>query len=508
MNDVIEGAEHDAERFRAEDAQEFGDPALEQNSGLFKHATSCRGQLENTAPGVVRVEAADNQPTFLESVELAADGVRRDTHRLGDLGGAEVALADIFEQEHLGYLEVVGRAQTRRDALDENLTQRPKAVHEMGRGRVGKYLHVTNTTPCKLSPCQLRCTRRQAVILALMSPSVCEKALSEKNARGLGYETMAASEDDDTNASPLPAGLSVRKKHQSLETVVSNPVVLRLLASGHGTEIADIALKQGEHITLVPADDNSGHATEMYFVLEGEARCTLPHGSLELHARDYLVTQDLEEPVTLVAHSNVTLLYVTSQPFFHEISQSMQELMRLAVEIEQKDGYTADHCRRLQRLSYATGSELGLSSHRLNLLDYGAYLHDVGKVRVPLSILQKLSALSPEEWRVIEQHPSFGRELLEPTFMDASGPIVEQHHERLDGSGYPFGLAGEGILLESYIVAVADTYDAMTTDRAYRRALSPEVAFTELHKHAGLHYPLDVVRAFSSAVNRLEVPPS
>lgn len=312
---------------------------------------------------------------------------------------------------------------------------------------------------------------------------------------------MTVAGDDMLNT--LPLGLTLRSKEQSLETVTSNSTVLRLLASGSGTEIADIHLKKGEHIVLVPAEGGQA-ATELYLLLEGRAYCALPGRNVELGVRDYVITEGLTEPVSLVARTDITLLYVTSQPFFHEISQTIQELMRLAVEIEQKDGYTADHCRRLQRLSYATGLELGLPTDRLTLLDYGAYLHDVGKVKVPLSILQKPGALSDDEWHIVRKHPTFGQELLEPTFMKASGAIVEQHHERLDGSGYPYGLAGDDVLVESYIVAVADTYDAMTTDRSYRRALAPDVAFAELDKFANQHYPLEVVRAFASAVKRVE----
>lgn len=169
-----------------------------------------------------------------------------------------------------------------------------------------------------------------------------------------------------------------------------------------------------------------------------------------------------------------------------------------------KDGYTADHCDRLQALSYATGLELGLSTSRLRLLDQGAYLHDVGKISVPIEILQKPSSLTSSEWDAIKRHPTAGRELLDKTFMKEAGKIVEQHHERLDGSGYPYGLAGSDVLIEATIVAVADTYDAMTTDRPYRRALSRDEALAEIQKYAGVHYPKEVVRAFMSAIKKLE----
>ncbi len=249
---------------------------------------------------------------------------------------------------------------------------------------------------------------------------------------------------------------------------------------------------------------SSGDATETYYILAG----TLRYGASTLGTGDYIVTSGLDEACTLSALSEVRFLYFTTKPIFHTLSQELDELMRLAVEVELRDGYTAGHCRRLQTLSYATGQELGLPPDRLYLLDYGAYLHDVGKVKVPLDILQKPSALSAPEWHIVKQHPTFGRELLETTYLKEAGAIVEQHHERRDGSGYPYGLSGDDILIESSVVAVADTYDAMTTDRPYRRALSPEQAFGELKQYAGLHYPKEVVSAFISALSRLSEQPN
>lgn len=315
---------------------------------------------------------------------------------------------------------------------------------------------------------------------------------------------MSASADPETFADmTLPEGLTLRRAHESLETVSSSSTAFRLLVTSYDTEIIDIQVKAGEQIILVPPDDKTLNVIETFMVLTGSFRCMLATGEVVLRPRDYLVTQNLAVPTNLIAQGDGALLYVTSKPFFHEISDNIQQLMRLAVDIEEKDGYTADHCKRIQSLSYLTAAELGLSPYQLHLLDYGAYLHDVGKIKVPLSILQKPSKLDRDEWQIIQRHPSFGRELLEPTFMKDAGKIVEQHHERLDGSGYPFGLAGEDVLLESYIVAVADTYDAMTTDRPYRKALPPEVAFAELERYSGQHYPAEVVRAFASAVKRV-----
>ena len=292
----------------------------------------------------------------------------------------------------------------------------------------------------------------------------------------------------------LPPGLTIRKKGESLETVASKAIEVQLLVAGQGLEIHQGILHKGERITLESVEQ----AMETYYILEGTLLC----GSEVLGAGDYLVTEALQGTYTLSARTDVQFLYLTSMPTFHRVSRELDELLQLAVEVEIKDGYTAEHCRRLQILSYAAGRELGLAQDRLFLLDYGAYLHDVGKVKVPVSILQKPSALTKAEWTIMKKHPIYGRELLEKTYLKKASTIVEQHHERLDGSGYPYGLSKDEILIESYIVAVADTYDAMTTDRPYRGALPPEEAFAELRKHADIYYPKEVVKAFISIVKR------
>lgn len=305
---------------------------------------------------------------------------------------------------------------------------------------------------------------------------------------------------DDPILTQTHKGLTVRHRGEYVEAVSTKAADVRLLTAHSEVEVVEVSLKKGMRLTLTLA----GGVVETYYVLSGRLSCALPSGPRILKEGDYMITQALEEPAILSALTPVRLLYVTSRPQFHEISEHLSQLRELAVEVESKDGYTADHCDRLQALSYATGQELGLSTSRLRLLDYGAYLHDVGKLSVPLAILQKPSALDPDEWSVVKQHPTFGRELLDKTFMKEAGAIVEQHHERLDGSGYPYGLSSSELLVEAAIVAVADTYDAMTTDRPYRRALSQEEAFEEIHKYSGVHYPKDVVKAFFSSIKRLE----
>jgi HD-GYP domain-containing protein (c-di-GMP phosphodiesterase class II)/DNA-binding CsgD family transcriptional regulator len=165
------------------------------------------------------------------------------------------------------------------------------------------------------------------------------------------------------------------------------------------------------------------------------------------------------------------------------------------------DGYTAEHSRAVVRLAVRVGQRLGMNSLELIELDLAARLHDIGKVRVPGEILRKPGALDPDERRVIELHPTWGAELAgRIPGLQAVAAIIGFHHERADGSGYPYGLAGDRIPLASSIVAACDAYGAMSEHRPYRAALSVNRTLAELGSASGRHFHPDVVSAL-----RLEV---
>jgi HD-GYP domain-containing protein (c-di-GMP phosphodiesterase class II) len=155
--------------------------------------------------------------------------------------------------------------------------------------------------------------------------------------------------------------------------------------------------------------------------------------------------------------------------------------------VEADDGYTGRHSHGVVQLVMETGGRLGLSADRLRNLEFGALLHDVGKIAIPKDIINKPGALDPNEWQIVKTHTTEGQMLLDRVggFMSDVGRIVRSHHERWDGAGYPDGLAGEAIPLESRIIAACDTWNAMRTDRPYRKALSHEVASVELSGAAG-----------------------
>ncbi len=172
----------------------------------------------------------------------------------------------------------------------------------------------------------------------------------------------------------------------------------------------------------------------------------------------------------------------------------------LAKAVETRDAYTGGHVERVRYYSACIAERLGISGDERRYLECGAVLHDVGKIAVPDLILGKRGPLSRREWRLVQRHPLVGRQLLAGiTFLGPALEAVATHHERWDGTGYPRRLKGDAIPLPGRVVAVADAYDAMTTDRPYRPALPPEAALDELKRGRGTQFDPDVVDAFLAA---------
>lgn len=185
--------------------------------------------------------------------------------------------------------------------------------------------------------------------------------------------------------------------------------------------------------------------------------------------------------------------------------QFLDTVTALAEAIEKRDPYTGGHVRRVVALSLLLGRELGLSRRQLERLRLGATLHDVGKIGVPDEVLRKPSPLAGAELTVMARHTEAGAEIVaRMRGLRDLLPVVRNHHERLDGQGYPDRLAGEEIPLAARIVAVADAFDAMTSDRPYRPALSLGSAAEELRREAGGQFCPAVVAAFARLFERGE----
>jgi putative nucleotidyltransferase with HDIG domain len=176
--------------------------------------------------------------------------------------------------------------------------------------------------------------------------------------------------------------------------------------------------------------------------------------------------------------------------------------------VEADDGYTGEHCKSVVALALDVADVFELDAQRRRNLEFGALLHDVGKIAIPKEIINKPGKLDAAEWTVIKTHTVEGQKMLERVggFMRDVGLIVRSHHERWDGGGYPDRLAGERIPLEARIIACCDTWNAMRTDRAYRKALSHEVALTELMANVGTQFDPAVVEALLEVIEPATKP--
>jgi len=173
----------------------------------------------------------------------------------------------------------------------------------------------------------------------------------------------------------------------------------------------------------------------------------------------------------------------------------------LANAIEEKDRYTGGHCERVMEYSMKIAEVLGLGEEEKNDLKFGSILHDIGKIGIPEAILHKDDKLTPQEYNIIKTHPEIGYRILKNLdFLSYSKSIVYEHHERIDGKGYPRGLKGEEIHLLARIVCVADAFDAMTSNRPYKNVMTTEMAVKELLANAGTQFDSDIVDAFIKAI--------
>jgi putative nucleotidyltransferase with HDIG domain len=176
--------------------------------------------------------------------------------------------------------------------------------------------------------------------------------------------------------------------------------------------------------------------------------------------------------------------------------------------VEADDGYTGEHCKAVLDLALAVAERLGFDANRRRNLEFASLLHDVGKIAIPKEILHKPGKLDPEEWEIMKSHTLEGERFLARVggFMVEVGRVVRSHHERWDGQGYPDGLAAESIPLEARIIACCDSWNAMRTDRVYRKALSYEVARAELIGHSGSQFDPRVVEILLSIIEQQEQP--
>ncbi len=183
---------------------------------------------------------------------------------------------------------------------------------------------------------------------------------------------------------------------------------------------------------------------------------------------------------------------------YHQLQRAIcQSLLGLAGALEGKDPYTRGHSERVGAWGRRLATALGRPADEIDTVTQAGLLHDIGTIGVPEAVLRKRGALDHDEWMLVRNHPMVGAQIVAPfEFFAGGAAVIRHHHERWDGSGYPDGLAGAAIPLGARIVAVADVFDALTSDRPYRGALPRDTALAFLGEEAGRTLDADVVAVF------------
>jgi putative two-component system response regulator len=255
-----------------------------------------------------------------------------------------------------------------------------------------------------------------------------------------------------------------------------------------GLELTDAVSRMHPHMPVV--------------LLTGHTDVELARDSLQRGAADFVTKPVNIRELPILVERNLTRRRLEVARLQEREAQVLFAAIKaLASAVDAKDPYTARHSRVVTRLALLLADAIQLSSEERYVLELSAWMHDVGKIGVPDSILTKPGSLTKEEFGVMMAHPVKGGEIVgEIEELGRVADAIRHHHERVDGNGYPDGLRGEAIPLASRIILIADAFEAMTADRSYRRGLDRKAALRELQEHAGAQFDADLVDVFVGVV--------
>ena len=312
-------------------------------------------------------------------------------------------------------------------------------------------------------------------------------------------------------------------QHYCMTAGSAEEALERLLASEYELVISDITMPGMSGLDMIPQVRSMAPNT-VVVMISGMQTVESAIGALRLGAFDYVMKPfDLRQVEAVVKraleHQELIVAKERYEGHLEELVEqrtaelddalnSLEDAYRstlkaLTAALETRDLETHGHSERVVTYSLRLGREYGLDSQRIKALEFGSLLHDIGKIGVPDSILRKPAKLTEQEWVRMREHPAHGQQILRGIhFLEGAARVVAQHHEKWDGSGYPLGLHGEDIDLCARIFSVADAFDAMTSDRVYRKGKSYEAAAQELDEWAGTQFDPKVVEAFHRVPKR------
>jgi putative nucleotidyltransferase with HDIG domain len=322
--------------------------------------------------------------------------------------------------------------------------------------------------------------------------------------------------DDEVEITEILADL-LSEDYQCLRAASAEEALARLTESEFQLVISDITMPGMSGLDMIPHVKELSPDT-VVVMISGMQTVESAIGALRLGAFDYLMKPfDLRQVEAVVKRALEHYdLVVAKQRYENHLEELVEQrtieldkalnslegayrstLKALTAALETRDSETHGHSERVVSYSLRLGREYGLSSEKMKALEFGSLLHDIGKIGVPDSILRKPSKLTEEEWVRMREHPLHGQQILRGIeFLEGASRVVAQHHEKWDGTGYPLGLHDEEIDICARIFSVADAFDAITSDRVYRRGKPYEAAAQELDDWAGRQFDPKVVDAF------------
>lgn len=322
--------------------------------------------------------------------------------------------------------------------------------------------------------------------------------------------------DDEVEITEILADL-LNEEYECIRAGSAEEALARLQESEFQLVISDITMPGMSGLDMIPHVKESAPDT-VVVMISGMQTVESAIGALRLGAFDYLMKPfDLRQVEAVVKRAlEHHDLVVAKQRYENHLEELVEQrtieldkalnsleaayrstLKALTAALETRDAETHGHSERVVTYSLRLGREYGLTSEQMKSLEFGSLLHDIGKIGVPDSILRKPAKLTEEEWVRMREHPLHGQQILRGIeFLQGASRVVAQHHEKWDGTGYPLGLRKEDIDICARIFAVADAFDAITSDRVYRRGKPYEAAAQELDDWAGRQFDPKVVEAF------------
>ncbi|MGI8733551.1 MAG: HD domain-containing phosphohydrolase [Pyrinomonadaceae bacterium] len=322
--------------------------------------------------------------------------------------------------------------------------------------------------------------------------------------------------DDEPEITEILSDL-LSDDHDCLTAQSADAALERLAESEFQLVISDITMPGMSGLEMLPRA-KSVSPNAVVVMISGMQTVESAIGALRLGAFDYLMKPfDLRQVEAVVKRAlEHNELIVAKQRYENHLEELVEQrtaeldqalnsledayrstLKALTAALETRDSETHGHSERVVTYSLRLGREYGLTPEQMKSLEFGSLLHDIGKIGVPDLILRKPSKLTEEEWVRMREHPQHGQQILRGIeFLEGPACVVGQHHEKWDGSGYPLGLRGEEIDVCARIFAVADAFDAITSDRVYRRGKSYQEAADELDEWSGRQFDPKVVEAF------------